>query len=223
MERSLERDDCMRRITICYCFMSVGISHSASLQVPSTLMKINLKLQPTDLTAKLRRFWQLSAGKIQQIEKSYDSSKGSPVFHRARKVHQSGMDGMDARFSIRIGHPPIRRHRRAKVSRSGANGDRGTNGAARQPFWSPRPRLQQRQHLRKSLAVDGRRTHSRKPVGTRLLRTGPQTKRCGAGAAMDKNSKTAASFIRSMGHNRCLSIPSAPCARWPSRTTWVTC
>jgi unsaturated chondroitin disaccharide hydrolase len=43
-------------------------------------MKINLKLQPADLTAKLQRFWQLSAGKIQHIEKNYDSSKGSPVF-----------------------------------------------------------------------------------------------------------------------------------------------
>src|SRR6476469_994111 len=43
-------------------------------------MKINLKLQPKDLTAKLRSFWQLSADKIRQIEKSYDSSKSSPVF-----------------------------------------------------------------------------------------------------------------------------------------------
>ena len=43
-------------------------------------MKINLKLQPADLTAKLRRFWELSAGKIRRIEKNYDSSKGSPVF-----------------------------------------------------------------------------------------------------------------------------------------------
>jgi unsaturated chondroitin disaccharide hydrolase len=43
-------------------------------------MKINPKLQPADLTAKLRRFWQLSAGKIQRIEKNYDPSKGSPVF-----------------------------------------------------------------------------------------------------------------------------------------------
>jgi unsaturated chondroitin disaccharide hydrolase len=43
-------------------------------------MKINLKLQPADLNAKLERFWQHSAGKIQQIEKKYDSSKGSPVF-----------------------------------------------------------------------------------------------------------------------------------------------
>jgi unsaturated chondroitin disaccharide hydrolase len=43
-------------------------------------MKISLKLQPTDLTRKLSRFWQLSAGKIQHIERNYNSSKGSPVF-----------------------------------------------------------------------------------------------------------------------------------------------
>ena len=43
-------------------------------------MKINLKLQPADLTAKLQRFWHISAEKIQQIEKYYNSSKGSPVF-----------------------------------------------------------------------------------------------------------------------------------------------
>jgi hypothetical protein len=43
-------------------------------------MKINFKLQPADLTAKLQRFWEISAGKIHQIEKHYDASKGSPVF-----------------------------------------------------------------------------------------------------------------------------------------------
>jgi len=53
-------------------------------------MKINLKLQPKDLTAKLRSFWQLSADKIQQIEKSYDSSKGSPVFTVRGKYSSRG-------------------------------------------------------------------------------------------------------------------------------------
>jgi unsaturated chondroitin disaccharide hydrolase len=43
-------------------------------------MKINSKLQPSDLTAKLQRFWEISAGKVLQIEKRYDASKGSPVF-----------------------------------------------------------------------------------------------------------------------------------------------
>jgi len=39
-------------------------------------MKINPKLQPGDLTAKLRRFWEVFRRKIRQIEKRYDSSKG---------------------------------------------------------------------------------------------------------------------------------------------------
>ena len=43
-------------------------------------MKINFKLRPADLTRKLQRFWEISAGKIHKIEKYYDASKGSPVF-----------------------------------------------------------------------------------------------------------------------------------------------
>jgi unsaturated chondroitin disaccharide hydrolase len=43
-------------------------------------MKINFKIRPKDLSAKLRRFWRLSAEKILQIEKQYDRSKGAPVF-----------------------------------------------------------------------------------------------------------------------------------------------
>src|ERR1700694_5367200 len=44
------------------------------------MMKINTKLKPSDLTTKLKRFWQVSGEKIQLIEKNYDVSKGSPVF-----------------------------------------------------------------------------------------------------------------------------------------------
>ncbi len=43
-------------------------------------MIINTTLKPTDLSAKLNRFWQLSAEKISLIENNYDVSKGSPVF-----------------------------------------------------------------------------------------------------------------------------------------------
>lgn len=43
-------------------------------------MKVNFKIRPADLSAKLRRFWQLSGDKILQIEKHYDRSKGAPVF-----------------------------------------------------------------------------------------------------------------------------------------------
>ena len=44
------------------------------------MIRINPALKPSDLQAKLKRFWQLSAEKINLIETNYDTSKGSPVF-----------------------------------------------------------------------------------------------------------------------------------------------
>jgi unsaturated chondroitin disaccharide hydrolase len=44
------------------------------------MIKINPDLKPLDLSRKLKRFWELSAEKINLIEKNYDASKGSPVF-----------------------------------------------------------------------------------------------------------------------------------------------
>src|SRR5260221_10008105 len=43
------------------------------------MIKINLQLKPFDLAPRLKRFWELSGEKINQIEKNYDASKGSPV------------------------------------------------------------------------------------------------------------------------------------------------
>jgi unsaturated chondroitin disaccharide hydrolase len=44
------------------------------------MIKINTDIKPTDLNNKLKRFWKLSEEKIWLIEKSYDVTKGSPVF-----------------------------------------------------------------------------------------------------------------------------------------------
>jgi unsaturated chondroitin disaccharide hydrolase len=44
------------------------------------MIKINHNLKPSDLSGKLKKFWQLSGDKIHLIEKEYDESKGSPVF-----------------------------------------------------------------------------------------------------------------------------------------------
>src|SRR5438552_16575421 len=44
------------------------------------MIKINTALKPSDLSRKLKRFWELSAEKIKLVEKNYDASKGSPVF-----------------------------------------------------------------------------------------------------------------------------------------------
>jgi hypothetical protein len=44
------------------------------------MMQLNHELKASDLKNKLDRFWELSAKKINLIEKEYDESKGSPVF-----------------------------------------------------------------------------------------------------------------------------------------------
>jgi unsaturated chondroitin disaccharide hydrolase len=44
------------------------------------MIKINQEIEPSDLSNKLKKFWQLSEQKINLIEKKYEESKGSPVF-----------------------------------------------------------------------------------------------------------------------------------------------
>jgi len=44
------------------------------------MIKINTALTPSDLSNKLKRFWEISADKIQLLEKNYDILKVSPVF-----------------------------------------------------------------------------------------------------------------------------------------------
>ena len=44
------------------------------------MLKIDHELTPSAVVAKLDRFWDLSAAKIRSIERSFDPSKGSPVY-----------------------------------------------------------------------------------------------------------------------------------------------
>ncbi len=44
------------------------------------MIKIDKQLKPSDFSAKLKQFWELSDQKIYLIEKHYDESHGSPVF-----------------------------------------------------------------------------------------------------------------------------------------------
>ena len=44
------------------------------------MLKIDSKLQPAALAGKIDRLWELSAAKVQAIEKTHDAVKGSPVF-----------------------------------------------------------------------------------------------------------------------------------------------
>ncbi len=54
------------------------------------MIRIDTNLKPVDLSAKLEKFWQLSADKINTIEADYDESKGSPVFTIAGKYTTRG-------------------------------------------------------------------------------------------------------------------------------------
>jgi len=44
------------------------------------MLKIDYQLQPQNLSKKLLLFWELSGEKIRNIDKNYDTAKGSPVF-----------------------------------------------------------------------------------------------------------------------------------------------
>jgi hypothetical protein len=44
------------------------------------MFQINSTLKPSDLAAKLDRMWELSAAKIRSLEKSWEPTKGAPVF-----------------------------------------------------------------------------------------------------------------------------------------------
>ncbi|GAB3338067.1 glycoside hydrolase family 88 protein [Larkinella ripae] len=44
------------------------------------MIQINNALQPADFSTRLQQFWELSAQKINLIDRQYDTAKGSPVF-----------------------------------------------------------------------------------------------------------------------------------------------
>src|SRR5688572_23945951 len=44
------------------------------------MILIDTNLKPSDLSAKLQRFWSHSGAKMDLIEKKFDLSKGAPVF-----------------------------------------------------------------------------------------------------------------------------------------------
>jgi unsaturated chondroitin disaccharide hydrolase len=54
------------------------------------MIKLDSGIKPDDLTNKLKRFWDLSAQKIQLIERYFDESKGSPVITAGGKYTTRG-------------------------------------------------------------------------------------------------------------------------------------
>ena len=138
-------------------------------------MKVNTTLTPPQLVPKIERLWQVSAGKIRAIEKDFDPSKGSPVFTVEGRYTTRGWTEWTQGFQFGSAHSAVRRHRRrASSSKSAARDTVERMAAARHPHRRPRPRLQQRQHLRQPAAADARRPHRRRRLGARLLRAGAE-------------------------------------------------
>lgn len=54
------------------------------------MIEIDYNIKPADLENQLKRFWDLSAKKIEFIEKDYDESQGSPVFTIGGKYTSKG-------------------------------------------------------------------------------------------------------------------------------------
>ena len=123
---------------------------------------------------------------------------------------------MDAGLPVRRRDPAVRRHRRARVSRTRPSAHGRAHGAASDAHRRARSRLQQRQHLRSALAPGARRPH-RAPTTGRATSTSWRSRsaaRCrrAAGRAFP----AAASSIRSTARTRCSSTRSDRCARWRS-------
>src|SRR3954451_24502163 len=92
---------------------------------------------------------------------------------------------MDAGLPVRISTPPLRRHGRARVPGAGPLADDAADGVAPDPHGRARPWVQQRQHLRESLAPRDGGTDRGERAGVALLRAGVEGERRRPGAPLD--------------------------------------
>ena len=109
------------------------------------MIQINPTLTPSDLSAKLQRFWELSAQKIRLIEQHYDVSKGSPVFTVQGKYSTRGwtewtqgfqfgmaflhFDATGDESMLRLGREKTLKHMASHVSHIGVH-DHGFNNVS---------------------------------------------------------------------------------------------
>ncbi len=116
--------------------------------------------------------------------KSLGPRAGVAGLHRGRPLHRARLDRMDAGLPVRQRHSAIRRHRRARVSGRRPAPDCDVDGAAREPYGCPRPRVQQREHVWEPAPAHGRRAHRGRRLGAALLRNRAEGFGRGAGRAL---------------------------------------
>ena len=122
--------------------------HAARRPVVSPSMKPVAEGPPGDLSARIARMWELSAAKIRSTERSYDPSKGSPVFTVSGAWTSRGWTEWTQGFQYGSAMLQFDATGEKEFLEIGRAGTPGAHGAAPHPHGRPRPRLQQRQHVR---------------------------------------------------------------------------
>ena len=148
------------------------------------MLQIRHDLTAQSLAPKVRRMFDASAAKIRSLDRSWEPSQGSPVFTAAGRYTSRGWTEWTQGFQFGSAILQFDATGEREFLESGRRQTIGLDGAAREPHGRPRPRLQQRQHLRQPAAPDERGAHRRGRLGAPLLRTGAEMFRRGAGGAL---------------------------------------
>ena len=111
--------------------------------------------------------WELSARKIRATERAYDESRGSPVFTVEGAWTSRGWTEWTQGFQYGSAILQFDATGEQEFLDAGPAQDARAHGAARDPHRRPRPRVQQRQHLRQPAAADERGARSRRTPGER--------------------------------------------------------
>ena len=166
-----------------------------------------------DLLQKIDRLFELSAGKIRSIEESWRRERRAGV-HDGGTLHGARLDRVDAGVPVRLGAAAVRRDRRRARSSSSA-------ARARSSGWRRTSRTSACTITASTTSAPtassggwrARGASTPSDVGSAVLRAGAEGQRRGAGAALDADSRTAASSTRSTARTRCSSTRSDRCAR----------
>ena len=117
------------------------------------MIRIDEALQPADLEPALARMWAVSAHKILELEKSWNPKDGSPVFTLRGRYTARGWTEWTQGFQFGSALLQFDATGERAFLELGRERTVRAHGAARHAHRRPRPRLQQRQHLRHPAAA----------------------------------------------------------------------
>ncbi len=152
--------------------------------------------------------------------RSYDESRGSPVFTVKASWTSRGWTEWTQGFQYGSALLQFDATGEQEFLAGGRRKTHERMAPAPHAHGRARPRLQQRQHLRRPAAPDERGPDPRGRRGARRLRARAEGERGRAGAAMDADRRTGAgSSTPSTARTRCSWTRCGRCGRWRSRTS----